>query len=163
MRQYVSTLSEQIDPSGRRPTWDGAAWVSQDGKFWWNGTTWQPIVRKRQTPWGVIGFVVVVLAIIAIVVVVFPRKIIDTNHYGATNATIDGPNQIEFDYVSQDSCNNLTFVYTFYNPQGIKVSEFKDSLPRQVNAGQSYHFTIALNDAIDPSASRFTVTPNCSS
>ena len=156
-------MSEQVDPSGQRPRWDGAAYVSQDGRFWWNGTTWQPIVRPRQTPWGIIGFVVAVLAIVAIVIVVFPRKIIDTNHYGASNATIDGPNQVEFDYVSQDNCNNLTFIYTFYNPQGIKVSEFKDSLSRQVNAGQSYHFVIALNDAIDPSATRFTATPNCSS
>lgn len=137
--------------------------MSQDGKFWWNGTAWQPIVRPKRTPWGLIGFVIVVLAIVALVIHAFPRQIIDTNHYGATNATIDGPTQIDFDYLAQDSCNSLTFIYTFYDAQGIKVSEFKDSLPRQVSAGQSYHFTIALSDTIDPSATRFTVTPTCNS
>jgi hypothetical protein len=163
LRQYVSTLSEQVDPSGRRPTWDGAAWVSQDGRFWWNGTTWQPIVRRRQVPWGVVGFAIVILAIIAFVIHAFPRQIIDTNHYGATNATIDSSTQIEFDYLAQDSCNNLTFVYTFYDAQGIKVGEFQDSQSRQVAAGQSYHMVIDTSQPIDPSATRFTATPVCNS
>lgn len=163
MRQYGTTLSEQVDPSGRRPTWDGAAWVSQDGKYWWNGTVWQPIVRQRRVPWGVIGFVVVILAVGAFVVHQFPRQIIDTNHYGASNATIDGPTQIEFDYLAQDSCNSLTFIYDFYNAQGIKVGELPDTLARQVTAGQSYHFTVDLTDPIDASATRFTATPNCNS
>jgi hypothetical protein len=137
--------------------------VSQDGRFWWNGTAWQPIVRPRQLPWGVIGFVVVLLAIGAFVVLAFPRQLIDTNHYGATNATIDGPTQIEFDYLAQDSCSDLTFIYTFYNPEGIKVGEVKDSQSKQVTARQSSHFTIGLSQPIDPSATRFTATPNCNS
>lgn len=163
LRQDDSTLSELIDPSGRRPRFDGAAWVSVDGRFWWNGTAWQPIARQRRPPWGVIGFVLVIIAIGAVVVHEFPRPIIDTTQYGATNARIDGPTLIEFDYRAQDSCNNLTFVYTFYDQQGIKVGEVKDSQSRQVTAGQSYHFAVGTSDPIDPSATRFTATPICNS
>ncbi len=156
-------MSELIDPSGRRPRFDGAAWVSQDGAFWWNGTAWQPIVRRKRLPWGVIGFVVVILAIGAFVVHQFPRQIIDTTQYGATNARIDSPYLVEFDFRAQDSCSNLAFVYTFYDVQGIKVGEVKDSQSRQVIAGQSYHLTIATSQPIDASATRFTATPICNS
>ena len=164
MRQYVSTLSDIVDPSGRRATFDGAAWVSQDGKFWWNGTTWQPIAaQRRRIPWGVIGAVVVIMVIAAVVIHSVPRQLIDTNTYGATNAKIDSPVMIEFDYMSQDSCSAMVFVYTFYNAEGIKVTEFQDPYARTVNAGQGYHFTVAASQPIDPSATRFTVTPNCTS
>lgn len=136
--------------------------MSQDGRFWWNGTTWQPIVRRRQLPWAAIGLVVGVLVVFALVIHAFPRQLIDNRQYGATNARIDGPTLIEFDYLAQDSCSNLTFIYTFYDAQGIKVGEVKDSLARQVTASQSYHFTIGLSDPIEASATRFTATPNCS-
>ena len=158
-------LSDQLtDPSGRPPRFDGAAWVSQDGNYWWNGTAWQPIVRRRQVPWGVIAGVVLIIAAIALSIHFYPRPLIDLSSYGATNAQIDSTTQIEFDYRSQDSCNNLTFIYTFYNQQGFKVSEFDDQQSRQVSAGQTYHFTIAIGSngqGADPSASRFTVTPTC--
>src|SRR5216683_2258799 len=55
--------------------------------------------------------------------------------YGATNAQIDSSGLIEFDYRAHDTCNNLTFIYTFYNQQGIKVSEFQDQQSKQVTAG----------------------------
>jgi len=164
VRQDGVTLSEQIDPSGQRPTFDGAAWVSQDGRFWWNGSAWQPIVRRPQRTWPLVAVGVVVVAAIAVVIVHFsPHPIIDTTQYGASNYTIDTPNQIEFDYSAQDGCSNLTFVYTFYDAQGIKVQEFPDSFGRAVNAGQAYHFTIATSQPIDPSATRFTATPTCNS
>jgi hypothetical protein len=137
--------------------------VSQDGRFWWNGTGWQPIVRPRRTPWGVIGFVIVFVAIAAFVIHAFPRQVIDTTQYGASNGTIDSPNQVEFDYRAQDSCNNLTFVFTFYDQQGIKVGEFPDSQASQVNGGQLYHLTIATGQTIDPSATHFTAAPTCNS
>jgi hypothetical protein len=156
-------LSALIGPDGLPPTFDGAAWVSQDGKHWWNGTAWQPIVLKRGPNYALIGMVIGIIALIAFVVIAYPRPIIDTTTYGVTNATIDSPTQIEFDYRAQDSCNNLTFIYTFYNAQGIKVGEFQDQQPSQVTAGKSSHFTISTNsgDQIDPSATRFTATPNC--
>jgi hypothetical protein len=161
--QYVRTLSAMIGPDGLPPTFNGAAWVSRDGKHWWNGTYWQPIVSKRGPNYALIGMAVGIIALIAFVVIAFPRSIIDTTTYGATNATIDSPTQIEFDYRAQDSCNNLTFVYTFYNAQGIKVGEFQDEQPRQVTAGQGYHFTVSTSSGqqVDPSATRFTATPNC--
>jgi hypothetical protein len=154
-----------VDPAGQLPRWDGAAWISQDGRFWWNGTAWQPIVRRRQTPWGLIALAIAIIAVIAIVVHSVPRQIIDTTQYGVTNAQIDSPTLIEFDYRAKDSCNNLTFVYTFYDAQGIKVGEFQDEHGNQVTGGKSYHFTISTTNgqSIDPSATRFTATPNCSS
>lgn len=156
-------MSDQlIDPSGHPPHFDGAAWVSLDGNYWWNGTAWQPIVRRRRTPWGVVVGVIVIIAAAVLVAHFFPHPIIDTSTYGATNARIDSPGLIEFDYRASDSCNNLTFIYTFYDQQGIKVSEFQDQQPRQVTAGQTQHFTIAIdNGQIDSSATRFTVTPTC--
>lgn len=151
-----------IGPDGLPPTFTGAAWVSQDGKYWWNGTYWQPIASKRGPNFALIGIAIAIIVVIAFVVIAFPRPIIDTTTYGVTNATIDSPTQIEFDYRAQDSCNNLTFVYTFYNAQGIKVSELQDEQPSQVTAGKSSHFTISTNSGqqIDPSATRFT-TPTC--
>ncbi len=157
-------MSDQlIDPSGRQPHFDGAAWVSQDGSYWWNGTAWQPIIRRRPVPWGVVGGVLAIIVVAAFVVHSFPRQLIDTSTYGATNAQIDSSGLIEFDYRAHDACNNLTFIYTFYNQQGIKVSEFQDQQSKQVTAGQTYHFTIAIGNGqqIDPSATRFTVTPTC--
>lgn len=152
-----------IGPDGQPPTFTGAAWVSQDGKYWWNGVGWQPIVSTRRPNFALIGIAIAIIAVVVFVVVAFPRPFIDTKPYGATNARIDSPTQIEFDYRAQDSCNNLTFVYTFYDAQGIKVGEFQDEQPSQVTAGQSYHFTISTNSGqqIDPTATRFTATPTC--
>ena len=155
-------MSELIDPGGHHPRFDGAAWISQDGRFWWNGTAWQPIVRPRQVPWALIGMAVAIVAVIAFVIHAYPRQIIDTTQYGVTNAQIDSPTLIEFDYRAKDSCNNLDFIYTFYNAQGIKVGEFQDQQSSQVTAGKSYHFSIAsASGQIDPSATRFTATPVC--
>jgi hypothetical protein len=162
MSEYVRTLSEMIDPAGNRPRFDGAAWISQDGKFWWNGTAWQPVVRKRQPNYALIGFAIVIVAVIAFVIHAYPRPVVDTTQYGVTNAQIDSSTQIEFDYRAQDSCNTLTFIYTFYDAQGIKVDEFQDQQSSQVAAGKSYHFTItASGQPIDASATRFTATPTC--
>ena len=154
-----------VDPNGRPPHFDGVAWVSEDGGYWWNGTAWQPLVRRRETPWGVVvGVVVIIVAAALVIYTQRSHLTIDTSAYGATNARIDGPGAIEFDYRAQDACNNLTFIYTFYNQQGIKVSEFEDQQPRSVAASQTYHFVITIGgngQGFDPSATRFTVTPNC--
>ena len=155
-------MSELIDPGGHHPRFDGAAWVSQDGRYWWNGSAWQPIVRPRQVPWAIIATAVVIIAVVAFVVHAFPRQIIDTTQYGATNTQIDSSTVIEFDYRAHDSCNNLLFIYTFFDAQGIKVTEFQDVQSRQVTAGSSYHFTVSTGgQPIDASATRFTATPAC--
>ena len=162
MSQYGPTLSEMIGPDGLPPRFTGAAWVSQDGRYWWNGTAWQAIVTKRGPNFALIGFVIAIIAIIGFVIYAYPRPIVDTTVYGVTNARIDSSTQIEFDYRAQDSCNTLKFVYTFYNAQGIKVDELQDQQSSQVTAGRSYHFTItAFGQSIDASATRFTATPTC--
>jgi hypothetical protein len=161
----VGTLSELIGPDGMPPRFDGAAWISRDGRYWWNGTAWQAIVARRPPSYALIGMVIGIIALIAFVIIEFPRPIVDTTTYGAYNAKIDSQTRIEFDYRAQDSCNNLTFIYTFYDGSGIKVSEFQDEQPSHVTAGQSYHFTIDANagQTIDPTATRFTATPTCNS
>jgi hypothetical protein len=151
-----------IGPDGQPPTFTGAAWVSRDGRYWWNGTAWQEIVKPKRKPNLVlIGIAIIIVAGVALAIVKFPRPI-DTTPYGVTNAKIDSTTQIEFDYRAQDKCNTLTFVYTFFNTQGIKVGEFQDEQPSQVTAGRSYHFTIsASGQSIDATATRFTATPTC--
>ena len=163
MPQDVRTLSAMVDPAGRPPLFDGAAWVSQDRKYWWNGSAWQPIVRKRRPSFALIGVAVAIVAVIGYVIYAYPRPVVDTTtRYGVTNARIDSSTQIEFDYRARDSCNSLTFIYTFYDAQGIKVDEFQDEQQSQVTAGKSYHFTItAAGQPIDASATRFTATPTC--
>jgi hypothetical protein len=161
LRQDVRTLSEMVDPSGQLPVFDGAAWISRDGRYWWNGTAWQPVVTKRRPNFVLIGVAIAIIALIAFVIYAYPRPIVDTTQYGVTNARIDSSTQIEFDYRAQDTCNTLTFVYTFYDAQGIKVDEFQDEQQSQVAAGKSYHFTITAGQPIDASATRFTASPTC--
>jgi len=162
LRQHVGTLSEMIGPDGQPPVFDGAAWMSQDGRYWWNGTAWQPLVTKRRPNFALIGIAIAIVAVIAFVIYAYPRPIVDTTQYGVTNARIDSSTQIEFDYRAATSCNTLTFDYTFYDAQGIKVDELQDEQQSQVTAGKRYHFTItASGQPIDASATRFTATPTC--
>jgi hypothetical protein len=151
-----------VDPNGQSPVFNGATWMSQDGRHFWNGVAWQPVKMKRPLPnFVLIGIAIVFIAGIAWVVHAIPRSV-DTTPYGVTNAKIDSSTQIEFDYRAQDSCNNLTFVYTFYNSSGIKVDAFQDEQPSQVTSGKTYHFTIsASGQPIDATATRFTATPTC--
>jgi hypothetical protein len=151
-----------IGPDGQPPTFNGAAWVSQDGRYWWNGTAWQAATKPRRRPNLVligIGIVIVAGVLLAIRTIPGPK---DNTPYGVTNAKIDSPTQIEFDYRSQTACNTLTFHYTFYGSAGATVDDRDDQMQSQVSAGKTYHFTITASDkAIDSRATRFTASPTC--
>src|SRR5579859_1313761 len=100
-----------IGPDGQPPTFNGTSWLSRDGRYFWNGTAWQPIVRRRGRPNLVlIGIAIVIIAGVALAIKTIPGPK-DTTPYGVTNAKIDSPTQVEFDYRSQTACNTLTFHY----------------------------------------------------
>ncbi len=161
MRQDVRTVSEMIGPDGQPPTFTGAAWVSRDGRYFWNGTAWQLAVRRRRPNFVVIGLAIVILAGIALAIRAIPGPT-DSTPYGVTNAKIDSVTQIEFDYRAAKSCNTLTFDYKFYDTGGAQVDEFQDEQQSQVSAGRTYHFTITANgQSIDAKAVRFTADPTC--
>jgi hypothetical protein len=150
-----------VDPNGQPPVFNGQSWVSQDGRYVWNGTAWQPIVRRRQAPWIIIGLAIVIIAGVAFVIRAIPGPT-DTTPYGVTNAKIDSPTQIEFDYRAKDTCNSLVFDYKFFDSSGSQVDEFQDEQQSQVTAGKSYHFTItASGQTINSDAKTFTATPTC--
>ncbi len=65
MHHDEPTMDAQIRPDGQPPRFDGAAWVSQDGRHFWNGSGWQPVARPSFKPSGLfigLALVVVVLA-----------------------------------------------------------------------------------------------------
>ncbi len=162
MPQYVRTLSEMIGPDGQPPTFNGAAWVSKDGRYFWNGTAWQAAVKRRGRPnFILIGIAIVFIAGIAWAVHSIPGPT-DSTPYGVTNAKIDSSTQVEFDYRSKTTCNTLTFDYTFFDAGGTKVDEFLDEQQSQITAGKTYHFTItATGTSINAKATRFTAAPTC--
>jgi hypothetical protein len=160
--QYVPTLSEMIGPDGQPPTFTGAAWVSRDGRYWWNGTAWQATVKPRRRPNLVlIGIGIVIVAGVALAIRAIPGPT-DNTPYGISNAKIDSPTQVEFDYRSKTACKTLTFHYTFFSSTGSTVDDRDDQEQSQVIAGKTYHFTITATDkAIDSRATRFTALPTC--
>jgi hypothetical protein len=147
-----------IGPDGQPPTFNGTSWVSRDGRYFWNGTAWQLATRPRRRPNLVlIGIGVVIVAGVALAIRTIPGPS-DTTPYGVTNAKIDSPTQVEFDYRSKTA----TFHYTFFSSTGSTVDDRDDTEQSQVTAGKSYHFTITATDrAIDSRATRFTASPTC--
>lgn len=158
-------MATMLDPNGQPPVLMGQTWLSADGRYWWNGTAWLPVVKKRrQPPWILIGLALVIIAGVAYVIHAIPGPS-DTTPYGVSNAKIDSPMQIEFDYRAKESCTRLYFDYVFYDSSGAQVDELQDEQSSSVTAGKSYHFTIDASgsQSIDPKATRFTATPSCHS
>ena len=46
-------MSTEIGPDGRPAVFDGAGWVSSDGRYRWNGSTWAAVPRGSvfDNPW----------------------------------------------------------------------------------------------------------------
>ena len=151
-----------IGPDGQPPTFNGAAWVSRDGRYWWNGTAWQAAVKPKRRPNLVlIGIGIVIVAGVALAIRSIPGPT-DNTPYAVSNAKIDSATQVEFDYRSKTACNTLTFHYTFFSSTGSTVDDRDDQEQSQVIAGKTYHFTITASDkAIDSRATRFTASPTC--
>jgi hypothetical protein len=109
--------SQVIGPDGRPAVFDGAAWVTQDRRYWWNGAAWLPIKKPGFRPSGL----VLILGVFVIGVVfyfVYSNLTRSFEGEGVTNAQIDSRTQIEFDYHASSSCSNLTFSYKFFDGSG---------------------------------------------
>lgn len=153
-----------MGPDGQPARFDGAAWVSQDGRYFWNGAAWQPIKKPGFRPSGL----VVVLGVFVLAVVglfVFTRLSQPFEGEFVSNTKIDSPTQIEFDYSPGTSCNNLTFEYRFYDRSGTQVQVLSDTKGSRVDAvgGRIVtHFTISLEpEAISSNAVRFEAIAAC--
>jgi hypothetical protein len=154
-------MSEMIAPDGRAPIFDGASWVSQDGRYWWNGAAWQLIKKPGFRP--PIAVAVIVLALLAGAWYVFPKIIprVAPPAYGVTNTTIDSSTHFEFDYRRSTACNDLTFGYLFFDNGGHQVDKLADEKHSQVLGNKTYHFHIYSFVAIDSRAVRFDAMPTC--
>src|SRR5260370_42023776 len=110
----AATVNSQVTgPDGRPAVFDGAAWVSQDRLYWWNGAAWQPIKKPGFRPSGL----VIILALFVIGTVIYIAYSNLTRPFegeGVTNAKIDSQTQIEFDYHASGTCSSLVFNYKFF-------------------------------------------------
>src|SRR5258708_34898773 len=98
----------QVGPDGQPPRFDGAAWVSQDGRHFWNGAAWQPIKKPRTRISGlVIALAVLVVAGVAFIAyaVLSPKPF---EGEGVSNARIDSSTEIEVDYRRGTTWRELT-------------------------------------------------------
>jgi hypothetical protein len=159
--------SQIAGPDGRPAVFDGAAWVSQDRRYWWNGAAWQPIKKPGFRPSGL----VIVLGLFvagAAAVILYSALTRPFEGEGVSNAKIDSSTQIEFDYHASTSCSKLTFDYKFFDSGGHQVDSLSDSNAHAVNGNTDYHFTISGGSGavggsvtIDPRATRFEADAIC--
>jgi hypothetical protein len=163
MPHHEPTVDAQVGPDGRPPRFDGAAWVSQDGRYFWNGAAWQPISRPRFRLSGL----VVVLAIFVVAGLGFTiYKVLSPKPFegdGVSNARIDSRTEIEFDYRRSSTCSNLTFVYRFFDSADKQVDIFHDLKGGRVAGGVTVHYDITGDPAqpIDSRAARFVADATC--
>jgi hypothetical protein len=62
-------MDSPVGPDGLPAVFDGGAWHSHDGRFWWNGAAWVPVKSSASGPWLVkIGAGVILLALLGYVV-----------------------------------------------------------------------------------------------
>ena len=149
-----------VGPDGKPPTFDGAAWISQDGRYFWNGAAWQPIKRRGfRLPIALPLIIVVVLAGAWYLLHQIPQP--PPPKYGVTNARIDSSTEFEFDYRRATTCNDLTFDYPFFDKKGHQVDTFSDEKHSQVFGGRTDHFDVFTFVAINPQAVRFDAIPTC--
>jgi hypothetical protein len=159
--------SQPVGPDGRPAVFDGAAWVSQDRRYWWNGAEWLRIKKPPFRPSGL----VIILGLFVVGTVVFLIYSNLTRPFygdGVSNAQIDSSTQIEFDYHASRSCGNLTFSYKFFDSGGHQVDTLSDANGHAVSGGSDYHFTITGSAGvvggtvtIDPRATRFEADAVC--
>ena len=153
----------QVGPDGQPPRFDGAVWVSQDGKHFWNGGGWQPIKKPRTRISGlVIALAVLIVAGVAFIVyaVLSPKPF---EGEGVSNARIDSTTEIEFDYRRSTTCSKLQFEYRFFDGGSNEVDTFHDITGSVVSGGVTHHFDIRTDPSqpIDPRATRFVADATC--
>ncbi len=156
-------MSAEVGPDGQPPRFDGAAWVSQDGRYWWNGAVWQPIAKPRGFRPSILLVVLAVFIFGAVGYIAFNLVHQPFAGEGVSNAKIDSSTEIEFDYRRGSTCNDLTFQYDFYDKNSSHVDVFHDIKGGKVDGGVTTHFDIKgdASQPIDSRAVRFEATPTC--
>ena len=159
-------MSTMVGPDGQPSRFDGAAWVSSDGRFWWNGAAWQPMGRPRFRPnYFVLGMAVLLVAagIFAIQRVQYNIAHPEVVPLGFTNERIDSPTEISFDYARSTSCNSVTFTFQFFDRNGAQVADnLASEAGTYVPANKTIHFTETIRTGqIPSSAVRFTGLDVC--
>ena len=158
-------MDAMVAPDGRPATFDGSAWVSQDGKYWWNGAASQPIRRKQGPNLFVIGVGLVIIVAVALVVtgVIRPGTTKPAPPtMGVSNSKIDSSSRIEFDYARPSDCKRLNFQIVFYDKAGHSLGTYESDFKSNVIGGESHHYVFYTIDAIPASAVRFTAADVCS-
>jgi len=153
-----------VGPDGRPPRFDGAAWISADGRFWWNGGAWQPIKRPGlQLPIALPALILVVaIGAWFVVTKVLPPPGSTAVVLGVTHARIDSSTQVELDYARADTCPDLTFEIVFYDKAGHALpGTYITDHHYNVTAGVSHHYIFYTVDAIPTGAVRFDASPAC--
>lgn len=165
MPHHVRTMAVEIGPDGQPAHFDGAAWVSQDGRHFWNGAAWVPVVKRSGARpslllIGIAVFVVAVVGFIAYKTVLSPQPFAGD---GVSNAKIDSPTEVEFDYKRSSTCQNLTFEYRFFDGNGKQVDVFHDTTGGKVDGGVKTHFDIKADASqpINSASVRFEANATC--
>lgn len=146
--------------AAQQPPVAGTVTTDASGRRWfWDGAQWKPLAAKRRNLrwlWSL-----AILVVIGIGYAVFGHQSTPT----ISNAKIDSPTQIEFDYHASSSCSNLTFSYTFYDSGGSKLDTWNGESSHKTDSGTDYHITVTADpnnsQSIPSSATRFDVTPTC--
>jgi hypothetical protein len=154
-----------IGPDGRPASFDGRAYVSSDGKYWWNGVAWMPLQGRgfgfRPTMGQVVMVVAVLLGAFVVWNFVVPNVFPPNVQYGVTNTKIDSPTQVEFDYIRDSPCGELTFRAVFYDANDNQVRVFDDSTINSVMSNRQVHFTLKISPPLPAGAVRFDALPAC--
>jgi len=156
-------MDAMLGPDGRPSRFDGAAWISSDGRYWWNGAAWQPIRRPRlHFPFALLGIILVLLVGAWFVVTrVLPPARSTAVVLGVSNARIDNSSQVELDYVRADTCADLTFELVFYDKAGHPLGTYVTDHHYGVTGGAEHHYVFFTVDSIPAGAVRFDAVANC--
>ena len=157
-------MNVMVAPDGKPAQFDGQAWVSQDGKYLWNGAAWQRLGKRGGPKLFVIGVGVLIAGAVVLVVTGVirpappppPPKVV----MGVTNAKIDSSTQIEFDYAQKTNCREMQFNITFYDKAGHALDRYLGSA-EFVSPGVTHHYVFHTLQAIPASSVRFAVAPKC--
>jgi hypothetical protein len=157
---WTVAMSLMTGPDGRPASFDGAAWVSRDGKFWWNGAVWVPLRRKFRPNFGLIGGALALVAG-AWLAWNFLLPMLNPPPMGVTNQKIDSATRVEFDYARDTACSELTFRLVFYDSSDNQIQVFDDSTISSVPSDKTVHFTLNISPALPAAAVRFDADPAC--
>src|SRR5260370_5386828 len=157
-------MDAMIGPDGKPPVFDGAAWISQDGRYWWNGAAWQPVKRQGgfHPPIALVGIILIVLAGAWFVFArVLPSAPSGAVVLGVTHSKIDSSTQVELDYARSNDCRDLTFEFVFYDKANADVADYVSDEHKYVSGAEPHHYTFYTNEAIPSISARFDAIANC--